>query len=179
MDAESDQPGSSDPLERRRHQRSPWRVTIARGPVRGRVPRTAVNRALDRVGRGERMRGEVRVVVVGNRQMRRLNRRFRKKDRATDVLAFPAGPAFPSPAVVELIGEIYCNLDHARRWTRLHGGTQATEMARLAVHGCLHLLGYRHRTDTERRRMSAREDRYLQQAGLLTVRTEPEADDGR
>jgi probable rRNA maturation factor len=178
MDADSDQADSSDPLERKPRRRTPWRVSISRGPVNGRVPRTAINRALDRVGRGERLRGEVRVVVVGNRQMRQLNRRFRKKDRATDVLAFPGGPAFPSPTGLELIGEIYCNLDHAQRWSRDHGGTRAAEMARLAMHGCLHLLGYRHRTDIERRRMMAREDRYLKQAGLLSVRTTPQDDNG-
>jgi probable rRNA maturation factor len=103
--------------------------------------------------------------------MRQLNRRFRKKDRTTDVLSFPSGPSFPSPGERDAIGEVYCNLDHARVWTRTYGGSQSAELARLAVHGCLHLLGYRHHTARERRAMMARENRYLAAAGLIASRT--------
>ena len=167
----------TDPLERSAPRRTKrrWRVTIERGVARGRVPRTAISRALARVGVGEKAGGEVRVVVLDSRRMRRLNRRFRKRDRATDVLAFPSGPAFPIDD--NLLGEVYCNLDHARTWTRSRGGTLSAEMARLAVHGCLHLLGYRHRTPEEHRAMMARENRYLREAGLLAVRARGETND--
>lgn len=169
MDATPDSP-DTDPLERTAYRRRRWRVTIERGVRHGRVPRAALSRVLATIGPGENAKGDVRVIVVDNRVMRRLNRRFRKRDRPTDVLAFPSGPAFPLPLGDDLLGEVYCNLDHAREWARTHGGTLTTELARLAVHGCLHLLGYRHRTLTEQRAMTARENRYLSTAGLLTVR---------
>jgi len=160
----------NEPPERTSRQRARWRVVIERGVSGGRIPRALITDVLARVGQGEKARGEVRLVVVDNRHMRQLNRRFRDKDKATDVLAFPAGPAFPTPDAPDLLGEIYCNIDHARTWTQEHGGSQSAELARLAVHGCLHLLGYDHHTPREQRAMMARENRYLADAGLIAVR---------
>lgn len=160
----------SNPPERTPRRRRHWHVTIERGVDGGRIPRALITDVLARVGRGERAHGELRLIVVDDRHMRQLNKRFRDKDRATDVLAFAAGPAFPVPDQSELAGEVYCNIDHARAWTREHGGTQAAELARLAVHGCLHLLGYDHHTRAERRQMMARENRYLAAAGLIASR---------
>lgn len=170
-----------DKLNRNRSQRSPrprpnWQVVIERGVNGGRIPRRLITKSLMAVGQDQKASGEIRVIVVGNRRMRELNRRFKDKNRATDVLAFPAGPAFPSPAGGNLLGEIYCNIDHAREWTRTHGGRQSSELARLAVHGCLHLLGYRHRTTRERRAMMRRENRCLANAGLIALRM-PDGDD--
>jgi probable rRNA maturation factor len=161
----------TDPSKRSSSSRERWRVAVERGFSGARIPRAAISRVLQRVGQGEKARGEIRVVVVDDRQMRQLNRRFRKHDRSTDVLAFPTGPSFPSPVDQGLLGEVYCNFDHARRWKRAHGGSQSAELARLAVHGCLHLLGYRHRTPAQRRAMTAREDRYLADAGLIAMRS--------
>lgn len=160
----------SDPPELTARRRARWRVVIERGVTGGRIPRALIVDVLSRVGKGEKARGEVRLIVVGNRHMRQLNRRFRAKDKATDVLAFPAGPAFPSPDAPDQLGEVYCNIDHARTWSREHGGTQSAELARLAVHGCLHLLGYDHHTPRERRQMMTRENRYLADAGLIAAR---------
>jgi probable rRNA maturation factor len=170
MDSISDSP-DGDPAPRPRRGRSRWRVTIERGIARGRIPRSLIEDVLLRVGRGEKANGEIRLVVVDNRRMRDLNRQFRNKNTPTDVLAFPAGPAFPAMDDEDLLGEVYCNIDHARSWSRTHGGTQSAELARLAVHGCLHLLGYRHHNARARRAMMAREDRYLESAGLIAART--------
>jgi probable rRNA maturation factor len=155
------------------HRRSPeWKVTIDSALTRGRVPREAIRRVLVPVGPGEARAGEVRVIVVGDSHMRRLNRVFRKRNRQTDVLAFPLEDPFPFPGELRLIGEVYCNYDHARRWVRLHGGTVTAELSRLAVHGCLHLLGYDHHTPAAGRRMAEAENRYLLPAGLMKSRSE-------
>ena len=69
---------------------------------------------------------------------------------------------------------MYCNLDHARRWSNETGDSQGAEMARLVVHGILHLLGYDHHSDKDRRAMTRRENRYLAAAGLISTRTESE-----
>jgi probable rRNA maturation factor len=170
MDSIPDSP-VSDPSKRNPRRGTGWCVTIERGIAHGRIPRTLISSLLGRVGRGEKATGEVHLIVADNRYMRQLNRRFRNEDRATDVLAFPAGPAFPSSGETDAIGEVYCNIDHAREWSRTHGGSQSAELARLAVHGCLHLLGYQHHTASERRAMMARENRYLTAAGLIASRT--------
>ena len=149
-----------------------WVVTVESNVRRGRVPRQAIRRAVAPLGAGEACRGCVRVVVVGDSYMRRLNRTFRNKNRSTDVLAFPLDSSFPVPAESGLIGEVYCNYDHSRRWSRRYGGTITAELSRLAVHGCLHLVGYDHHEPAGRRQMTAAENRYLRAAGLLESRSE-------
>lgn len=135
-----------------------------------RVPRARLASAVLLVLRQERRPGRVNVVIVGDEQMQRLNRRYRKRDKPTDVLSFPLDDDSELGGTGSLIGEVYCNHDHCRRWQREHGGTIADELQRLAVHGCLHLLGYDHHTRADRLAMSRAEDRYLRSVGLITKR---------
>jgi probable rRNA maturation factor len=99
-----------------------------------------------------RTRGTITVVFVDDRTSRRLNRRFLSHDRPTDVIAFPLGEGS------NLEGEIYVNLDKARRQARTYRVTALNETARLIIHGTLHLLGYDDRTRAKARRMKTRED---------------------
>ena len=154
-----------DPLPNRNPRRG-WHVSIDRDLPRVRIPRTVLISALQRIGRAERVSGEITVVITGDKTMRRLNRRFRGHDRQTDVLAFP----LESSGDDRFEGEIYCNYDHARRWRDREGETVSAELTRLAVHGCLHLLGYDHHTAAARTRMAAVEDRYLAAEGLIQKR---------
>jgi probable rRNA maturation factor len=73
--------------------------------------------------------------------MRRLNRDFRRQDKTTDVLAFPAAEG-------ALLGDIVVSVPYAVRQARRRGETRAREIERLLVHGYLHLLGFDHETDT-------------------------------
>ncbi len=134
------------------------------------IPTAALTASLRKVAREHGAAGEVAVVVVGDREMRRLNRRFRGIDRPTDVLAFPLD-ANPAKADADrMLGEIYCNHDHTRRWQREHGWSLAAELVRLAVHGCLHLLGFDHKTKAEARAMTAAEERIMAGNGILRAR---------
>ncbi len=99
-----------------------------------------------------RSRGAITVIFVNDTMSRRLNRRFLAHDRPTDVIAFPFGEGS------NLEGEIYVNLDKARRQARAYHVTAANETARLIIHGTLHLLGFDDRTRATARRMKARED---------------------
>jgi probable rRNA maturation factor len=105
----------------------------------------------------------VTIAFVSDAAMRRLNRRFRRKDYATDVLSFPGGgPAVPGlrPA----LGDIAIATGVARRQAREHGHSLAVEVRLLALHGLLHLLGYDHEADQgEMQRM---EDRLRRRSGL-------------
>jgi len=69
-----------------------------------------------------------------------LNRRYRKKDRPTDVLAFPA-------EADGLLGDIVISLPYAARQAKRRGEPASREIDRLLLHGLLHLLGYDHETD--------------------------------
>ncbi len=96
------------------------------------------------------MIGDVSVVVVPDKVMRGLNRRFRGIDRTTDVLAFPIAAAAREG---EPFGDIVIAHQTARRQAREYGGSLADEMRRLAVHGALHLCGYDHHTRKDAGRM--------------------------
>lgn len=156
---------------RTRTRSGAFRVRVHRGVRYARLPSARIVTVLGRIGRREGSRGEIHVIVVEDRLMQDLNRRYRGSRRATDVLAFPLTDALNPTAKRPLLGEIYCNYDHARRWRAENGGTVTDELLRLAVHGCLHLLGYDHHTPRERKRMVTAEHRYLAAAGLIDRRT--------
>lgn len=96
---------------------------------------------------------EVGLRLTTDKEIRVLNREFRGKDKATDVLAFaqregPAGALHP-----ELLGDIVISVDTARKQAKRG---LAAELLHLASHGLCHLLGYDHRDDAEERVMNAR-----------------------
>ena len=88
---------------------------------------------------------EVHLVITGDETIHDLNRRFRDVDRPTDVLSFPDGDELPSGRV--LLGEIVISLDAARRQALDLGHDEVRELAELALHGLLHLVGYDHERD--------------------------------
>lgn len=101
---------------------------------------------------------EVSVVLVGDPEIRSLNRRWRRLDRATDVLSFPCGP---SPGPGKVLGDVVISVPRAEAQSRRFRVTLARELQRLLVHGILHLMGYDHKTAPERREMRALEERLL------------------
>lgn len=83
------------------------------------------------------------VRLTGDRAMRELNRRYRKKDRTTDVLSF-AGE--PTPEGRHL-GDLAISVPVARRQASERGHSLEIELACLMLHGALHCMGYDHETD--------------------------------
>jgi probable rRNA maturation factor len=123
-------------------------------------------RALVRaVLRGEERRpGEIGIVLARDEELRALNRRWRGIDRATDVLSFGYQPAaFPAlrPPPREVSGDLVISLDRVIAQARRYRVSRGRELARLAVHGTLHLAGLDHQRAAERRGMRRREDRAL------------------
>jgi probable rRNA maturation factor len=115
-----------------------------------------------------RARGVVSVALVSDRRVRTLNRSYRRKDYATDVLSFPAGDSSTS-APYSLIpdpflGDIVIARGVARRQAREAGHSERTEIRVLALHGLLHLLGYDHERDQGR---MLRVERRLRRKGGL------------
>jgi probable rRNA maturation factor len=102
-------------------------------------------------------------VLVGDEEIRVLNRDYREVDRPTDVLSFSlAEPeALADPGAAVFLGEIYISVETARAQAREGRRPFAREVAHLAIHGLLHLLGHDHKTTAERRRMAALETRLL------------------
>jgi probable rRNA maturation factor len=83
------------------------------------------------------VRGEVDVLITGNRRLQELNRRFRKKNKPTDVLSFPGAEG----------GDIAISADIARQNAGRYGHSAAQELKILVLHGLLHLAGHDHETD--------------------------------
>ncbi|MGE0865354.1 MAG: rRNA maturation RNase YbeY [Vicinamibacterales bacterium] len=106
-------------------------------------------------------RGDVSIAVVSDRRMRALNRQFRGKDAATDVLSFPATHM---PGVSSFLGDIVIASGVATRQAREAGHSVGTELKVLALHGLLHLMGYDH--DTDGGKMARTEARLRKKAGL-------------
>jgi probable rRNA maturation factor len=91
--------------------------------------------------------------IVGEAEGRRLNRAFRNKNHATNVLTFDTGDIVLCHPVI-------------RREARAHRKSIAAHYAHLVVHGCLHLRGYAHEKKRDAARMEAREIRILRRGGL-------------
>jgi probable rRNA maturation factor len=108
-------------------------------------------------------RGVVMVALVSDAAMRRLNRRYRGVDKATDVLSFPAAPPVRSGRH-KLLGDLAIATGVAARQARREGHSRSQELRILALHGLLHLLGYDHETDLGE--MTKLEERLRRRAGL-------------
>ena len=108
--------------------------------------------------RGGRCGGTVAVVLSDDGRMRRLNRQFRQVDRPTNVLAFEAcAPTTDDPVLGDVVLGFGTVLGESSR-----AGLRFCDHARhLVVHGCLHLLGYRHDDDADAARMEALETTVL------------------
>ena len=98
-------------------------------------------------------RGEIAIAIVSDARIRALNRRYRRKDRTTDVLSF-------EPADIVIAQGV------ARRQAHEAGHSYATELKVLALHGLLHLLGYDHHAPSDRGRMARHERRLCAKGGL-------------
>lgn len=85
---------------------------------------------------------EITLVFVGADAIRTLNRKFRKKDKPTDVLSFPLGKKGSDGRFY--LGDIIISVPVAWRQAREKGHGLEREMRLLAIHGFLHLLGYDH-----------------------------------
>jgi len=120
-----------------------------------------VLRAAGRTFAAEVGGGELSVLVVGDRAIRRLNRDWRRKDEATDVLSFE------HPGAPGLLGDVVISLDTARRQAKEGGRPLSQQLARLLAHGVLHLAGHDHLKPDEARRMAAAEVKLLGTVGLV------------
>ena len=88
------------------------------------------------------------IALVDDDAMAELNRQFRKKNKTTDVLTFPADDSYSEPSQKgRPLGDIVISLDQARRQAADEKHSLATEIRYLILHGILHALGYDHETD--------------------------------
>jgi probable rRNA maturation factor len=147
------------PAELRRIVRAVWREVpdgTAPGAAGGDAGAAAARRdAYD----------EVDVVLVDDVMIRRLNAAYRRLDRVTDVLSFDLRGGPGPPRELPRTGEVVISTDRAVCQAERYEVTTGAELARLTVHGCLHLRGFDHQRPAERRVMRAAESRILTAVG--------------
>ena len=115
---------------------------------------------------------EVSVTFVTNEEIREINKQYRDKDSATDVISFaleelsegevvPVGMDMP-----RVLGDIIISVERTREQAEEYGHTFERELGFLAVHGFLHLLGYDHMTEEDEKEMFGRQKDILDAYGL-------------
>ena len=111
------------------------------------------------------VKGHISVLLTDDVTLRALNRRFRKQDKATDVLSFPASePVEAGRKAVALAGDLAISLETAARQAEAFGHVLQTEVKVLLLHGVLHLAGLDHETDSGQ--MARREGDLRKRFGL-------------
>ena len=116
-------------------------------------------RFLNRAREAVSLEGDVDVLLTSDAEIKRLNKAFRGKNKATDVLSFPA------PEEAEgVAGDLAVSLDTAAKQAVAHGHSLRDEVRILLLHGLLHLAGEDHETDAGE--MAARESELRKQLKL-------------
>ena len=154
------------------------RVIITDGQKKVRIPtglRMLVRRACIAVLREEKFEGnaEVCVTFVDNEEIHRLNKEFREKDSATDVLSFPLGEngiydVNPDTGAKQL-GDVVISLERAEEQAAEFDHSLQREVCYLTVHSMLHLLGYDHMEPDEKAVMRKKEESVMSLIGLTRI----------
>jgi len=104
---------------------------------------------------------ELNIIFIDDEQMITFNQQFRNMDKTTDVLTFPT-----DDDSMDSIGDILINIDKVIEQAKDYGHTELREVAFLAVHGYLHILGYDHHNEEDERKMIEKQKSILKNAGL-------------
>ena len=124
---------------------------------------------------------EVNVLLTDNEGIRQINRQYRQIDSPTDVLSFPMadydepadfdrleeqGSDYFNPETGELLlGDIVISVDKVKEQARKYGHSESRELAFLVAHSMLHLFGYDHMEDEERKVMEGKQEEILERKG--------------
>ena len=131
---------------------------LERRPVRHGQLSWRAGAMLESLGLGD---AELSILLCDDATIRGLNRQYREKNEATDVLAFPMNEG-PGPGLDSgLLGDVVISLPTASRQAAEHDRPIIDEVTFLLAHGLLHLLGYDHGNAREEREMNARADDLL------------------
>ena len=137
-------------------------LAIANRQRRARPRRGDILALVDRILASEGEGGGLEIALVGEGTIRALHRDWLDDDTVTDVISFPLGKPLPGPdAAAVPIGSVAVCVPVCERSAKALRVPLHDEIARMLIHGTLHVLGYDHDTASKRRQMRARERRYL------------------
>ena len=102
------------------------------------------------------------VIIVDNEKIHEINKEYRNIDRETDVISFALeDDKTITDSPIRVLGDIYISIDKAKSQAEEYGHTLKRELCYLTVHGVLHLLGYDHMNEKDKKEMRELEERVL------------------
>jgi metalloprotein, YbeY/UPF0054 family len=114
----------------------------------------------------EKTNAEISIVVSDDEYIQTLNREYRSVDKPTDVLSFPSEEVDPESGV-RYLGDIIISLPRATAQAIEANHPLVEELSMLAIHGVLHLRGYDHQNEAEKKEMWQLQAAYLQMLGIV------------
>lgn len=113
---------------------------------------------------------EISILFVDNGKIRDLNRDYRDNDKETDVLSFPQYESIEEingEGEFILLGDVVISLEKALEQSKEYGHSFIREISYLTVHSILHLLGYDHMKDGEKKIMRDKEEAILEELEIF------------
>ena len=110
---------------------------------------------------------EVSITFVDKDEIHKLNREYRKVDRPTDVLSFPINEEFLIEGVDSMLGDIVICMDIAKDQAKEYGHSLDREIMYLTCHSMLHLLGYDHIEEDDKKIMRGKEKEVMKNLGVF------------
>ncbi len=111
---------------------------------------------------------ELSVLLCDNEYIHKLNKEYRNIDRPTDVLSFALNEGEDNGELEShLLGDLIISLQRTAEQATEYGHPFERELAYLTVHGCLHILGYDHMTDEDKKEMRTEEEFVLGNLGYV------------
>lgn len=110
---------------------------------------------------------EANVIIVSNEQIREISKQYKKKDKATDVLSFPADWKELSKLIgYNMLGDIFISHEKIKSQALEYGHSEKREWSYLFVHGLLHLCGYDHMTEEDENEMNKLANKVMTKLGI-------------
>jgi probable rRNA maturation factor len=152
-------------------------ISIAQAARRYRLSRPELERFLRAARAAAGLKGSVDVLLTGDEEIRGLNKKFRGKDKPTDVLSFPAlqaaGRAGKTAGASRTAGDLAISVETAAVQAKAYGHSTMEEAKILMLHGVLHLAGHDHAHDSgEMQRLEEKLRRQLKLPPSLTERAQ-------
>ena len=111
---------------------------------------------------------EFNVIIINNEEIHKINKEYRGIDRPTDVISFALEDYkdIKYENDYRVLGDIYISIDKVKEQAKEYGHSEKRELAFLAVHGLLHLLGYDHMEKEDEKVMFSRQELILDGYGI-------------